>query len=498
MKVTPDRATFGQLVAQHEVVTVSTSLVSDLITPVAAFMRLTHDSPDRVLLESTDNAKRMGRYSILVAGVRQRVVVGDSDDAFAQLQSLADLAPRSWRDESQAEFPFVSGVIYTIGFECFASVEPSVGASPTVKLVDVPRALLLTPSDVVVFDHWRQSVSLLHNVYTADFDVTSEDAADAAYASAVAALQDLTNRGATPMPEPVLTVNPSTMSLRDPFAEWPGVVTADDYAQMVESVQQHIAAGDIFQAVPSAAFVAPFSPDMLMVYRAMRHLNPSPYLYFFDTPQLKLAGASPEALVRVLGRKAMTRPIAGTRGRGATDEQDAELAADLLADAKEIAEHVMLVDLARNDLGRVSEYGSVNVAQFQQVEYFSHVMHICSTVESTVSADCSAVDVLKAVFPAGTLSGAPKIRAVQLLNQYEATPRGPYGGVVGYLDYNGNLDAAICIRTVMQDSDGVTWTQTGAGVVKDSVPQTEVDEVRRKASSAVVAASVARSFGATP
>jgi len=479
--------------ATHGVVAVSTELVSDLITPVAAFLRLTQGSGTRVLLESTDNSKRFGRFSILVIDTRETVVIDGGADAFAQLDRLNTSVGSVWRGDSLAELPFVAGVVFALGFECFGELE-SVGASPQSDLIASPQEVLCTPTNVVVFDHWHQRVTLIHNIFRDDVIGDNAEAFDRAYQDGLDALDSMIALGATPTEEPVLVVDQIAVAQTDPFTEWKAAWTAHDYADAVERMRDHIAAGDIFQAVPSTAFVAPFSPDMLMVYRALRHLNPSPYLYFFETPVLKLAGASPEALVRIAGDNVLTRPIAGTRGRGVTDAEDAELAADLLADAKEIAEHVMLVDLARNDLGRIAEFGTVRVSQFQQVELFSHVMHICSTVEATKRRDVSAVDVLRSVFPAGTLSGAPKIRAVQLINEIEATPRGLYGGVVGYLDASGNLDAAICIRTLMQNKDGVTWTQAGGGIVNDSVPTVEADEVRRKAGAVVAAALIAQGF----
>jgi anthranilate synthase component 1 len=273
-------------------------------------------------------------------------------------------------------------------------------------------------------------------------------------------------------------------------------VSDEEYARWVEVARAHIYAGDIFQVVPARRFEAPLRGSAFGAYRALRTMNPSPYMYFLrfgasgDHPEFEIAGSSPEPLVRVGGDHVVTRPIAGTRPRGDTEDADRALEAELLADAKERAEHVMLVDLARNDVGRVASYGSVSVDELMAVERYSHVMHLVSNVSGRLAERCTSFDALTACFPAGTVSGAPKVRAMEIIDELETTRRGPYAGVVGYFDFSGNLDTCITIRTIVA-TGGRAYVQAGAGIVADSVPQTEADETRAKAEALLRAAAAA-------
>ena len=325
-------------------------------------------------------------------------------------------------------------------------------------------------------------------------NVPVDDDPGAGYEDAKARCDEVVEKLAAPLGSP-------QMDLRfDEEVEYTSEVSDDEYAKWVEASKEHIYAGDIFQVVPSRRFEAPIDGSALDAYRALRALNPSPYMYFLrfgatdDHPEFEIAGSSPEPLVRVTGDHIVTRPIAGTRRRGSDEEEDKALEADLLADEKERAEHVMLVDLARNDVGRVARYGTVSVDELMVIERYSHVMHIVSNVTGRLAPDKTPFDALTACFPAGTVSGAPKVRAMEIIDSLEMTKRGPYAGVVGYFDFSGNLDTCITIRTIVA-SGGKAYVQAGAGVVADSVPEAEADETRRKAEALLRAAAAAAHLG---
>jgi anthranilate synthase component I len=340
----------------------------------------------------------------------------------------------------------------------------------------------------VALDHLTQKAFVITNT-------SSSDAPDAAYDEAVERCDATVARLASPLAAAASDV--AAPALRHAEAS----VSDEDYARWVEIARDHIYAGDIFQVVPSRRFEAPLRGSAFGAYRALRTMNPSPYMYFLrfgsgagHHASFEIAGSSPEPLVRVSGDRVVTRPIAGTRPRGATEDEDRALEAELLADAKERAEHVMLVDLARNDVGRVARYGSVTVDELMTVERYSHVMHIVSNVSGRLAAGCSPFDALTSCFPAGTVSGAPKVRAMEIIDGLERTKRGPYAGVVGYFDFSGNLDTCITIRTIVA-TGGRAFVQAGAGVVADSVPAAEAEETRRKAEALLKAAAAASVLG---
>jgi anthranilate synthase component 1 len=493
MSLTPDRATFLELAAEHTVVPVVQELLADLETPLSVYTKLRGGGPT-FLLESAEHGRRWGRYSfvgtdpLLVLKGRGDEVewIGDppaaARDATGPLAAL-DAAMGALRAPEFPSLPLHGGAVGVIGYDAVREVE-AIPDSGTDDL-GLPDVLMMVPRHVVGLDHLRQVMSVVTNVVIAD------DPADQ-YDRAVKATRALVERLSTSVPSrpvepPVMGAPaPSTSNLE------PGA-----YEAMVARVKEYIHAGDTFQTVVSQRLSAPMEADPLDFYRVLRVINPSPYLFLFDFEDFQVVGSSPEALVRVTGPRVETWPIAGTRPRGATEAEDDALAAELMADAKERAEHVMLVDLGRNDLGRVSEIGSVEVAEMMQVERYSHVMHIVSTVTGTLREEFTPIDVLRAVFPAGTVSGAPKVRAMEIIDELEPSRRGLYAGAVGYVDFSGNLDMCIALRTAVV-ADGVAHVQAGAGIVADSEPDFEQVETRNKAGALLAAVAAAEAMRQEP
>ena len=350
----------------------------------------------------------------------------------------------------------------------------------------LPDAVLSIIGELAAFDHFRQRVMLIANAWIPP-DATEADL-DEVYDEAVARLEQLALDGARPLDEPL--VDPP-----DADAELPEVTSSmgvEGYCRAVEVAKEHILAGDIFQVVLSQRFDFDLDADPFDVYRVLRQVNPSPYMYFVRVPELTLVGASPEPMVQLLDGRVISRPIAGTRRRGRTDEEDRRLGGELIEHPKERAEHIMLVDLARNDVGRVVRFGTEQVDELMTLERYSHVMHLTSQVSGELAEGRTPIDVLRATLPAGTVSGAPKVRAMEIIDELEPTKRGPYAGVVGYLDFSGNIDTAIAIRTMVVTPDGQASVQAGAGVVADSVPEHEDLECHNKARALLAAVPGAR------
>jgi anthranilate synthase component I len=452
---------------EFNVIPLRLTLIDDCETPVSAFLKLRGTRPEypAFLLESAEQGQRVGRYSFI--GVRPRRVVrwslGDPGDPYA-------LAAEEVARHRQAPFaempPFAGGAVGFFGYDLVRTVEP-LGA-PNPDHVGLPDMALMLSDVLVVFDHLRHTTTILVNVY-AD---PGEDV-DAAYADALATIAKARDLLAGPVPR--VAPRPDR-----PIPTFAANMDRVAFEAMVARIIEYVHAGDAFQVVPSQRWSAAIEIDPFSVYRGLRVVNPSPYMYFLDFRDFQVAGASPEPLLTVSGRDVSTRPIAGTRPRGANAEEDARIADELLADEKERAEHVMLVDLGRNDLGRVCEYGSVRVEEFMAVETYSHVMHIVSSVAGTLRGDVGAMDALRSLLPAGTLSGAPKVRAMQIIDELEPVKRGGYGGAIGYLSYGGDLDTCIHIRTVVI-KDGVAHIQAGGGTVADARPAYEYEESVAKA-----------------
>jgi anthranilate synthase component I len=372
--------------------------------------------------------------------------------------------------------PFAGGAVGFFGYDLVRTVEPL--GEPNPDPIGLPDMALMVSDVLVAFDHMRHELTLMAYAIVDD-----ESDLEAAYASAVETLTELREKLRGPVPRPAVTGNGET-------ARFESNMTREEFEANVRRIIEYIRAGDAFQVVPSQRFSAPTPVEAFSIYRGLRTVNPSPYMYFLDFGDFQIAGASPEPLVKVMGRRVETRPIAGTYPRGESEEEDRRRAEDLLRDPKERAEHVMLVDLGRNDLGRVSEFGSVVVDEFMIVEAYSHVHHIVSQVSGTLRPDVTAMDALRAVLPAGTLSGAPKVRAMQIIDEVEPHKRGSYGGAIGYLGFTGDLDTAIHIRTVVV-KDGMVHVQAGGGTVADAKPDYEYEESVNKAKAVFAAVELA-------
>jgi anthranilate synthase component 1 len=475
-------------------------LLADLTTPVAAFSRLVGGGTG-FLLESVEHGEaRWSRWSFigrnplatLTARGRDVTVVGAVPDAVPRdrgILAALDALLAAWRAPALADLPPLhGGVLGYLGYDVVREVE---------RLPHVPDddqghadAVVSVIGQLAAYDHWRQRAVLIDNVLVPAG--AGDDELARLYAAAVDRLATLAEDGARPLDE--LLVEPP--SADDPLPEVRSTMGSDLYARAVEVAREHILAGDIFQVVLSQRFDFDLDADPFDVYRVLRQVNPSPYMYFVRQPGLTLVGASPEPMVRVTDGRVVSRPIAGTRRRGATDEEDARLAGELREHPKEIAEHVMLVDLARNDVGRVVRFGTQRVEEYLTLERYSHVMHLTSQVAGDLAEGRTAIDVLRATLPAGTVSGAPKVRAMQIIDELEPTKRGPYAGVVGYLDFSGNVDTAIAIRTMVVDDEGRASVQAGAGIVADSVPEHEDLECRNKARALLAAVPAARRMSA--
>jgi anthranilate synthase component 1 len=466
------------LARDHDLVPLHQTWIADTETPVSAFLKLRDADPGQpaFLLESADQG-RVGRYSFI--GVRPRSVLrwspGDPGDPYALAQT--ELARcRAPATVPGLELPFAGGAFGFFAYDLVRTVEPL--GEPNPDALGLPDLALMFTDALVVFDHLRHTITVIANVY-------AEDGVEESYARAVRRIADIRWRLEGPVPRPAHAPEPSR---RPP--EFTSNMTQERFEGMVKRIIEYIRAGDAFQVVPSQRWSAEVGVEAFSIYRGLRAVNPSPYMYFLDFGDFEIAGASPEPLITVAGRRVSTRPIAGTRPRGVNAEEDVRLAAELLADEKERAEHVMLVDLGRNDLGRVCEYGSVVVERFMAVENYSHVMHIVSEVAGRLRPEVDALDALRSVLPAGTLSGAPKVRAMQIIDELEPVKRGGYGGAIGYASYTGELDTCIHIRTVVV-KDGVAHVQAGGGTVADARPENEYRESVAKSRAVMQAIELA-------
>ena len=495
----PARDEFVALARDHTVVPVWREVLADLETPVSAFVKLVGAAPDDppgFLLESVEHAERWGRFSFigrdpaLTMVVRGRHVTFDREpppgvptDAGA-LAALEALLAAYRAPQLEDLPPFHGGVVGYLGYDVVREVE----RLPDVPDDDagLPDAVLSVTGHVTAFDHFRQRLYLIENVFLPPgaSDAALADAYDDAQSRLAARVDELAR------PLPYLPSPPPAGQL-DELPDVTSTMGPARYAEAVEAAREHILAGDIFQVVLAQRFDVVGEVEPFDVYRVLRQVNPSPYMYFVRHPEVTLVGSSPEPMVQLLDGRVISRPIAGTRRRGRTDADDKRMAAELVEHPKERAEHVMLVDLARNDVGRVVEFGTEHMDELMTLERDSHVMHLTSQVSGALAAGRTAVDVMRATFPAGTVSGAPKVRAMEIIDELEPTKRGPYAGVVGYFDFSGNLDTAIAIRTMVWH-DGHASVQAGAGIVADSVAADEDLECANKAKALLTALAAAR------
>ncbi|MQA05700.1 MAG: anthranilate synthase component I [Streptosporangiales bacterium] len=487
--VVPDRETFRAL--DQPVVPVTRRLLADGETPVGLYRALAGDRAGTFLLESAEHGRSWSRYSFV--GVRSRATLTVKDGNAVWLGDPPPCVPRtgepltvlrdtietlrSPRDTGLP--PLTGGMVGYVAYDAVRRIERL--PDSTVDDLHVPDLTMLLATDLAVLDHHDGTVLLIANAFPGDDP-------DSAYDDAVARLDEMTAALRQPAAASAVTMDPQAtprFSCNTPDG---------GYQDAVRKAKEYIRAGDCFQIVPSQRFEMRTTATPLDIYRVLRTTNPSPYMYLLNLGDHHVVGSSPEAHVKVTEGSAMLHPIAGTRPRGATAEEDAALEQELAADPKERAEHLMLVDLGRNDLGRVAAAGTVDVQQFMEVERYSHVMHLVSTIVCDLAPGRTAFDVLAATLPAGTLSGAPKVRAMEIIDELESTRRGLYGGTVGYLDFAGDLDMAIAIRTALV-REQVAYVQAGGGIVADSVPDDEDQETRNKAAAVLAAVAVAETFG---
>lgn len=487
----PEFPVFEEFAKQGNVVPVWKSLTADLETPVSAYLKIARNRKFSFLLESVEGGERIGRYTYLgadpflrisIRGDQIEIVEGEriAHKSGRIFDSLRELAGRYRSVHPQGLPPFIAGAVGYLGFDVVREVEPRV---PPFREddVDTPDAVFLFFTSMIVFDHVRHEILAVANVRTDEVDDLR-----AGYDAAVAEIDEIERLLSRPAKLP-------------PSSEAEGPVEAVSNVGMpyfygaVDKGKEYILAGDVFQVVLSHRLTLEPAVHPFQIYRALRAVNPSPYLFYLDLDDQQIVGSSPEILVKVEGREVWYRPIAGTRPRGKDEAEDKALAEDLLSDEKEIAEHVMLVDLGRNDVGRVCEFGSVRVPEFKVIENYSHVMHIVSGIRGRLREDKDAFDALQACFPAGTVTGAPKVRAMEIITELEPNSRGLYSGSVLYLDFSGNLNSCIAIRMMTVHGEKA-YVQCGAGIVADSVPEKEWQESLNKANALIKAVEKARTL----
>ena len=478
---------FKALAERGTFVPVCKEMVADLLTPVSAFLKIAEDSEYAFLLESVEGGEQVARYSFLgkdpflILRARDgRTIVqraGETSESGTPFIDALREVMATYHSPFVPGLPrFTGGAVGYLSYDTAAWFEP-VTLQPSAGVPQDDAGFMLFDT-VLAFDHVRHRILIIANAR-----ITGDEDLESLYQFACARIGFLQRElerslsHAERAPGAALDVQPN--------------MTREAFEAMVRTAKEHIAAGDVYQVVVSQRFEAGIEADPFTVYRALRHVNPSPYMYFLRMGERSIVGSSPEMLVRVEGRRVETHPIAGTRPRGRSDEEDLRLAEELKGSEKERAEHVMLVDLGRNDVGRVSEYGSVRVPTYMALERYSHVMHLVSIVEGTLAADRDQLDALVSCFPAGTVSGAPKVRAMEIIADLERDRRGVYAGAVGYLDFAGNLDFCITIRTVVIEK-GRASVQAGAGIVADSNPAAEYEETRDKARAVIRALELAQ------
>ena len=485
---------FLKQTASANVVAVVETLTADLLTPLAVYLKLSRHAAHSFLFESVEGGESVGRYSFI--GANPEMVVSGNDaqtfvlknDELKTLEtSLFNFLREHFADKKISGVPdlpaFVGGAIGFFGFSCAGWFEKSLKQNDS----NGEDAKLMFFRNIVAFDHAKQIIKIISLVFTGEAanDAELKNLYENAVAENVGIKEILEN-------QPLL-VPDSTFQISDSKAvesNW----KRQDFENAVREIKEMIAAGECYQVVLSQCFTRKTNADAVAIYRALRSLNPSPYMFLLQIGERKIVGASPEMLVKSIGRKLEYRPIAGTRKRGATVEEDERLAEEMRNDAKEVAEHLMLVDLGRNDLGRVAKFGSVTVEDLMSVEKYSHVQHLVSRMKADLRDEFDCFDALAACFPAGTVSGAPKVRAMQIIQKLEPTPRGVYSGAVGYIDYSGNLDVCIAIRTLILEN-GTAKIQAGAGIVADSVPESEFEETVNKAQALLRTIEIAEGAG---
>ncbi len=489
----PDLQTFREKSREGNLIPVWREILADMETPVSAFRKIA-ESENAYLLESVEKGENMGRYSILgcdpdvvfkCKGKEVQILFHENEEDFESqedpIQVLQEYMTR-YKPVIDSELPpFTGGAVGYLSYDMVRHWEKLPDSNP--DDLCLPDAYFCITDTLIVFDHVKHKMILISNAHV-------HDDPEKAYLEALHKIDLLQERLRAPMPGGNDFAPKLARKNKNSESQIESNFTQKDFEEAVRKCQEYIFAGDIFQVVPSQRLKRQYDGKPLDLYRALRVINPSPYMYYLKLGDLRIIGSSPEILIKLEGKDVCVRPIAGTRKRGKTREEDLALEKDLLADPKERAEHIMLVDLGRNDVGRVSKFNTVRVDDLMVIERYSHVMHIVSNVVGELRDDLDAFDVLRAGFPAGTLTGAPKIRAMEIIDEVENVRRGPYGGAVGYISFNGDLDMAITIRTMVVKGNTIHM-QAGAGVVADSVPEMEYEETLNKARAILKAADMA-------
>jgi anthranilate synthase component I len=500
VEVKPSLEEFRDLAKQGNVVPVYAQLAADFETPLSTFMKIAQQD-GAFLFESAESTGAYGRYSIMGTDPRAVFIAhgkdisltengetckwtaGSESDVLSELEALmAQYKPATHGDAP----PFYGGAVGYMSYDAVKQFEPTIQSSPEDDL-GLPDAVFMIADTVFIFDHTFRRLFIVANAFLDD----GESSPDAAYEEAIQQIEAMISQLDVP-----LHIAPLNGLAKYEIPKPKSNMTQEEYEKMVLKAKEYIASGDAFQVVPSQRFEAEFTGEPVELYRALRHVNPSPYMFILQFDDFSLVGSSPEVHVRAINGKLDIRPIAGTRKRGKTEEEDDALAADLLTDKKECAEHLMLVDLARNDVGRIAKHASVKVDDFMIVERYSHVMHIVSNVTGQLDEKFTAYDALRSTFPAGTVSGAPKIRAMQIINELEKNKRCTYSGAVGYFGWDGGHDSCITLRTCLL-KNGKVYVQAGAGVVADSDPTYEYEETCNKAMGMLRAVGLAKTLAKT-
>lgn len=476
---TPDVEKVKALAEQFDIVPVQEEIYADVVTPILLLRKIAKSKKNYFLLESVEGGEKWGRYSFLgydpvmrVTGKEKEVVIEEKGkketiETEDVLQVLRNILSEYKAPKVEGMPPFAGGFVGYFAYALIAHAEPKL----SIKRGEFADFDLMLFDKVIAYDHLKQKIVIVVNVRT-DGDI------EANYAKAKADIKGIISliRDNSPLPEePVYDKVNFTCN-----------VTKEEYTEIVEKTREYIFDGDIFQAVLSRRFVSDYEGSLINPYRVLRTTNPSPYMVYMNMDDVEIMSTSPETLVRLQDGRLVTFPVAGSRPRGKDEEEDNALVEDLMADAKELSEHNMLVDLGRNDLGRISKFGSVEVTKYQMIHKYSKIMHICSQVESDIREDKDAIDAIKSVLPAGTLSGAPKIRACEIIDELESEPRGIYGGALGYIDFSGNMDTCIAIRMAVKKNNKV-YVQAGGGLVADSKPEMEYQESANKAKAVMLA-----------
>jgi anthranilate synthase component 1 len=499
MNIIPSREEFHKLAEKGNLIPVYSEVVADMDTPVSAYYKIIDggNAKNSFLLESVEGGENIGRYSILgsnpqavfiqnagkgILHLRDNTLIEiEGKDVFERVHKVMN---RFNPVEIEGLPPFVGGAVGYTAYDVISEVEPSV-PEPDVDPLETPEALFMITDSLLVFDRVLHTVKVISQAFIEDY---SSESIDRLYDEAVRKVEAFAARLQKPLAFPPIDLESASEDV-----EFDSNKTRDEFKEMVRKGKEYIVDGDIIQTVLSQRFSTPMPYSPLAVYRALRMVNPSPYMFLLDCGDFSIVGASPEVLAKCEDRKITVRPIAGTRKRGRNEEEDLKLEKELLEDPKERAEHIMLVDLGRNDVGRIAETGSVNVDELMIIERYSHVLHIVSNVRGILDSEHESDAVMRSTFPAGTLSGAPKVRAMQIISELEGEKRGPYGGTVAYYSFNGNVNSCITIRTAVL-KDGKAFVQSGAGIVADSDPDTEFEETRSKARAMLKALSLARLF----